>query len=237
MATELQRTLLEAGAETYLDQDSIQAGDSLPKRIRDGIEWCDTVLLIWSSAAATSVWVSREWNSAYELRRRIIPYVLDMTPLPAGLENVVYIQPRDRELGDSSLFRAVFGKEFAPDATKLFPGRWQAKIDAYGMVQGSYTLDLRQNGQIEGESWLDPNSHLALMARQLGMGGLIDMRVPVHGEWAYDRNTQSLSLTISASGFGQSSTERITIQATGREKHAVTGKDFQGRAWKLWRFP
>ena len=235
IATELQTTLAAAGAETYMDQDNIQAGDNLPKRIRDGLNWCDMVLLIWSAEAADSAWVIREWNSAYELRRRIVPYVLDETPLPAGLENVVYIELKDRQLGDSNLLRSIFGKDFVPDPTTLFPGHWNVTIDAYGLVQGKYDLNLRQNGQIEGDSSIDENSQVAQMMRQMGVGGLADMHVPVHGTWSYDRNTQSLNLEMSASGFGQSTTERITIQASGREKNAITGKDFQGRTWKLWR--
>ena len=235
MATELQKTLVTAGAETYLDQDRIQAGDNLPKRILDGLAWCDTVLLIWSSAASSSAWVDMEWNRAYDLRRRIIPYLIDKTPLPPLLDNIVYVEIKDRELGDSNLLRAIFGREFIPDPTTLFPGRWNATIDAYGMAQGKYAFILHQNGQIEGDSWFDKNSQLYQMMLQFGMGGLADMRVPVQGTWSYDRNTQSLNLELLISAFGQTKTERITIQTNGREKRAITGQDWQGRNWKLWR--
>lgn len=76
VATELQPVLEHYGAQTLLDQDMIQAGDQLPKRIRDGVSWCNDFLLIWSASAAASVWVGSEWNLAHQLRRRIIPYVI-----------------------------------------------------------------------------------------------------------------------------------------------------------------
>ena len=98
-ATELQFVLETQGAETYLDQDKIQAGDILPKRIREGISWCDTFLLIWSSRAAVSDWVGKEWNTAYDLRKKIIPYSLDSTLLPAALQNLVRVEAGDRERG------------------------------------------------------------------------------------------------------------------------------------------
>jgi VCBS repeat-containing protein len=235
VATDLQKTLIMAGAETYLDQDMIQGGDNLPKRIYDGLSWCDTFLLIWSTSAATSPWVNREWNAAYELRRRILPYVLDKTPLPAELDNLVYVEIKDRELGDSNLLRAIFGRDFVPDPTTLFPGKWNATIDAFGIAQGIYSLELRQNGQIEGESAIDKSSQVAQLLGQLGMGAFANMRIALHGTWSYDRNTQSLNLEMSMSAFGQNTTENITVLTNGRENQAVTGKDFQGRTWKFWR--
>ena len=73
VATDLQRVLMKFGAQTFLDQDKIQVADVLPDRIQQGIEWCNTFLLIWSSSAAASDWVGKEWNAAYELRRKMFP--------------------------------------------------------------------------------------------------------------------------------------------------------------------
>ncbi len=235
-ATKLQAVLEANGAETYLDQDKIQAGDILPKRIHEGISWCEIFLLIWSSKAASSSWVDREWDMAYESRKKIVPYLLDSTSLPSALENLVYVEIHDQELGNARLLRAVFGKDFRPpDPTRLFPGPWRATMDAFGMVQSTYDLELRENGQVEGEGGASQSGTAGELARQLGMEHILTMRVRVHGNWSYDQNTQTLTLVISASGFGQQTTDTVRIQTTGREKGTIQGQDLAGRMWSLRR--
>lgn len=63
----------------------------------------------------------------------------------------MYITLKDQEFGNAQLLTTVFGKEFAPDPATLFPGHWRASVDVFGMAQGWYDLDLRANGQLEGE--------------------------------------------------------------------------------------
>jgi len=151
VATGLQSVLMKYGAETYLDQNKIQVGDVLPNSIRQGIESCNTFLLLWSSSAASSEWVGREWNTAYELRRKIIPYCLDSTSLPPVLENLVYVDLKDAQVAHAGLLRAVF-KGFIPPATDMFPGRWRLTLDAFGFGTATHDLDLRANGQITGST-------------------------------------------------------------------------------------
>lgn len=235
-ATELQAVLETHGAETYLDQDQIQAGDILPERIREGISWCDIFLLIWSSSAAASGWVEKEWDTAYDLRKKIIPYSLDSTPLPASLQNLVRVEADDRERGDAKLLMAVFGKEFTPDPTTLFPGNWRASMDASGMVQAAYDLELRTNGQVEGKGGISNSGVAGQIAGQMGMSGLLSMRIPLHGSWSYDRGSKTLTIEISTGVvFGQQQNDTIRIRATGHEKGAITGQDLAGRTWTLRR--
>jgi TIR domain len=235
VATQLQSVLHQHGAETFLDQDRIQAGDVLPDRIQDGIKWCDIFLLLWSGYAASSDWVAREWDLAYESRKKIIPYLLDQTPLPNELDNLVHVEDSDRLHGNAQLLLAVFGKEFVTDSTTLFPGRWKARMDAMGMVQATYNLELRANGQVEGDGGADASGVAIGMARQLGMEGLFTMRIPVHGSWSYDQGTQILAIEMNAAAFGQQTMETIRIHTTGREKGAILGRDLGGRTWTLER--
>ena len=232
-ATELQTVLETHDAETYLDQDQIQAGDILPERIREGINWCDIFLLIWSSSAAASDWVEKEWDTAYDLRKKIIPYSLDSTPLPASLQNLVRVESVDRERGDAKLLMAVFGREFTPDPTTLFPGNWRASMDAFGMVQGTYDLELRTNGQVEGKGGIEQSGVAGDLARSMGMEGILNMRIPVQGNWSYDRGSQILTLNMTASGFGQQNTDIVRIRTTGREEGAIQGQDLSWRTWTL----
>ena len=234
-ATELQALLQHYGAQVFLDQDEIQVGDDLPQRIRAGVTRCDIFLLIWSAASASSIWVGREWDLAYRLRRRLIPYLIDRTPLPPGLDNLVFMDVSDRTLGDAKLLTSVFGSTFQPDLTTIFPGRWRLTIEAYGTVGGIYDINLRLNGQIEGEGGVNQDSQVFQMMRQLGLASMATMRILVAGSWSYDRNTQMLTLMINASGWGQQHSSTVKILVEGTDHDTLTGQDLELHTWTLRR--
>lgn len=153
-ALNLQRLLEENNAKVYLDRQKIFAGDNLPKSIQEGIASSDKFILIWSVHAATSEWVSREWKMAFELKKRIIPYVIDTTTLPDALQNFVFIEKTDQEHGYAELFRAIFGgMPEEPKGVDIFPGHWEAEFiipDGTGN-QVLYDLELMSNGQVVGK--------------------------------------------------------------------------------------
>ncbi len=182
-----------------------------------------------------SDWVGKEWDTAYDLRKKIIPYSVDSTPLPAALQNLVRVEADDRERGDAKLLMAVFGRDFTPDPTTLFPGNWHASVDAYGMAQGTFDLELRANGQVEGKGGFEQSGVAGDLARSLGVEGILSMRVPVQGNWSYDRGSQVLTLNVTASMFGQQNTDMVRIRTTGRERGAIQGQDLTGRTWTLRR--
>ena len=220
------------GAQTFFDQEEIYPGDDLPDRIQEGIDACDLFLLVWSGNAASSEWVQNEWNLAYESRKRIIPYVLDGMPLPQGLRNLVYIDSTDQQHGNAKLLKTVFGEDFSPPPEEVFPGQWRATVDAFGMGQATYELELRENGQIEGEGGLNESGAIWQLADP-DMHGLLKTRIPIHGNWYYDDRTQMLTLETVSSGFGQTQQDTVRIHATGREKGQISGKDLGGRIWVL----
>jgi len=53
----LENALREAGAEVWVDHTGIRGGDNLPKQINDALDWCNTLVLVWSKAAKASHWV------------------------------------------------------------------------------------------------------------------------------------------------------------------------------------
>jgi len=77
--------------EIWVDQSSVFVGENLVERIDKGLEWCDTVLLIWSKAASQSNWVKKEWTTAFYFGKKIVPCKLDDTPLPPLLASTVWI--------------------------------------------------------------------------------------------------------------------------------------------------
>jgi hypothetical protein len=236
-AVELQKVLEENNAETFLDQDRIEAADNLPARVREGISWCESLLLLWSASAAESSWVQQEWELAYDERKKIIPYVLDPTPLPFVLENLVYIEADDQKHGNAHLLKAVFGKEVRPkDPRTLFPGRWHASVDAFGIAQGTYDLELRANGQVEGHGGVSNTGLMGQLAAGQGVGGILNMRIPIHGSWSYERGAQLLTIETSTAVIaGRQQNDTIMVRATGYEKGAISGQDLAGRIWTLRR--
>jgi formylglycine-generating enzyme required for sulfatase activity len=95
------------GAEIWIDYARIKAGDTLPERISNALEWCDTLVLVWSKSAAASYWVKKEWQSALTLQKEIIPCIIDDTPLPAILCSLVYIDFKDFNQGYKHLLEAL----------------------------------------------------------------------------------------------------------------------------------
>jgi len=78
------------GAEVWIDFVKIKAGDSFIKRMNQGLEWCDTFILLWSSSAAKSEFVSLEWEGALANGIKIIPCLIDKTKLPFILAGRIY---------------------------------------------------------------------------------------------------------------------------------------------------
>ena len=232
-AVELQKVLEEWHAQTFLDQDRIDVVDNLPARVQEGVSWCDSLLLLWSASAASSPWVQLEWDMAYDQRKKIIPYVLDGTPLPAALENLVYVAADDQEHGNALLREAVFGRNFPPPPPlDPFPGLWRATVDVSGMVQASYNVEFRANGQVEGEGGI---TNMAIASPE-ELSGIMSMRVPFHGAWSYNKGAQLLTIEYSSAAIaGHQQNETIRIHTTGREEGTITGRDLGGRQWKLWR--
>jgi hypothetical protein len=237
VATELQSVLTRYGAETYLDQDKIQVPDVLPNRIRQGIEWCNNFLLLWSSSAATSEWVGMEWNTAYELRRKIIPYCLDSMSLPPALENLVYVDRKDSQVAHVGLLRAVFGKDFTPSSIEIFPGRWRLTLNAFGLGTATDDLELRANGQITGSGKVDQGGAIDSLIKSLGASDMLNLRFSISGTWGYEEHTEILMLDMVAHGFGQEFREKVQVRTTGREVGEIQGQDFSGRTWKIRRLP
>ncbi|MCG3158859.1 MAG: hypothetical protein DKINENOH_05503 [bacterium] len=115
LVLELEEALRQAGAAVWVDHVGIRGGDSLPKRISDALEWCDTLLLIWSQAASESEWVALEWESAISLKKKIVPCLLDGTKLPGILANKAYINFRDAAKATTALLGAL-GLDARPPA-------------------------------------------------------------------------------------------------------------------------
>lgn len=106
-ARQLQRDLQRDGIEVFVDYEKIVGGDSLPARISAALDWCDTIILLWSQGAAKSYWVAQEWESAFQLQKRIIPCVLESATLPALLRGRLYLDFSSYAAGYRQLCRTL----------------------------------------------------------------------------------------------------------------------------------
>jgi hypothetical protein len=85
------------GAEVWIDEWEVRAGDSIPGKLNEGLSAFDIFVLVWSESAARSNWVRDELQSA--IKRgiddetiRIIPVLIDRTPLPPLLSHLRYLR-------------------------------------------------------------------------------------------------------------------------------------------------
>lgn len=89
-----------AGARVWYDEWTIRPGDSLPGAIDQGLSRFDTFALVWTESAAKSRWVKVEREVAMarwigDPTIRVVPIVLDDTPLPTILQSIRYVNGVD----------------------------------------------------------------------------------------------------------------------------------------------
>ena len=106
IAKKIADNLKRDGAEIWIDYATIKSG-AIPVRISQALEWCDTMVLIWSKASAESYYVGLEWQSALDLQKAIIPCIIDDTKRPAILRGFLFIDLRDFDRGYEQLFQAL----------------------------------------------------------------------------------------------------------------------------------
>src|SRR5215469_1754475 len=70
----------------FFDQESIKVGDVWKKRLETEIRRSRALILCWSAAAKASEFVHFEYIKAGSLGRKVLPWLLDDTPLPAMLD-------------------------------------------------------------------------------------------------------------------------------------------------------
>jgi len=119
-AKRLQSDLKRDGVEVFVDYEKITGGDSLPERISAALDWCNTLVLLWSADSAESYYVKQEWTSAFHLQKKIIACVLDGKKLPALLSGNLYLNFSPYETGYGQLCRSL-GVTPKPRAEKTAP--------------------------------------------------------------------------------------------------------------------
>lgn len=92
----LEADICSLGVEYFRDIKHIIVGDSIPEKIGGAIQSSRGFLLVWSGAARRSWFATEEWLAAFAQQNpsagslRILPVILDDTPLPKMLEHRKY---------------------------------------------------------------------------------------------------------------------------------------------------
>jgi hypothetical protein len=91
-AEHILRDLETQGYTTWREPGYPDPGDSsYPRMIENAILKSAAVVLVWSSHATQSIWVQRHTSFAQQLKKQIVPVVLDSTSLPDTLVSVTPI--------------------------------------------------------------------------------------------------------------------------------------------------
>ena len=75
------------GVSVFRDKDSIPPGIKWLPEIEEAIGEAEIVLVFWSQNSLNSIWVVKEYEQAIDLGKRVIPVLLDSTPLPEKLKD------------------------------------------------------------------------------------------------------------------------------------------------------
>src|SRR4051794_22081527 len=87
-ASLVERELSSRGLMVWRDQEQLRAGERWPKALGEAIAAADSLVLLWSREAASSAFVELEWTTALALKKLILPYSIDQTPLPPSLASL-----------------------------------------------------------------------------------------------------------------------------------------------------
>ncbi|WJV65450.1 TIR domain-containing protein [Pectobacteriaceae bacterium CE70] len=102
-----------AGHEIWIDQLKLRPGDNISRKIEDGIETSDAVLVVVSANSLSSKWVQQEFSllALSEISKhasRVIPVLIDSSSVPSYLLKYLYIDlNKDLEAGLSSLIHSL----------------------------------------------------------------------------------------------------------------------------------
>lgn len=127
------------GAGVWFDEWEIRAGDSIVGKVNDALDDVDVVIVIWSESASSSKWVRAELETAIqagleEETLRVIPVILDDSPLPSLLRRLKWVDLRGDDMAravseimgfanDRDRMRAIQGTlDEARIEVQFFPG-------------------------------------------------------------------------------------------------------------------
>lgn len=118
--------LLRARDDVFYDIDSIPAGERWRDALLRAIDNATHFYLLWCMHSAGSEEVEREWRRAISGNKRLVPVLLDSTPLVEPLTDYQWVDFQGVVQGHKPLAPAV-GRDFPGQATPVPPPRARAR--------------------------------------------------------------------------------------------------------------
>jgi predicted RNA-binding Zn-ribbon protein involved in translation (DUF1610 family) len=125
----------------WFDEWVTLAGDSIIDKIESGLKGCTHFIIIWSVNSAKSNWVRKELQSALcEAIRigvpRIIPVILDKTPIPKLLVDLKYIRYKDDQEKDrGEIVKSILEEKPTQNLTKAVIKKYNELV--YDIISNS----------------------------------------------------------------------------------------------------
>lgn len=159
--------LVELNFKVFMDQCELKGGDELIDRLQDGLRWSQAGVLMWSSAAEDSKWVSKEYQTlerkaTNDEHFQFIPIKLDSQELPEFAANRIFMDfssypdgPNGGEL--IRLLHGIVGKPMDP-ATVRFANTQDEKaneaiMEINAAVRNGYAEDIVALSQSDILPW------------------------------------------------------------------------------------
>src|SRR5258708_785633 len=137
----------------WLDEHDLIAGDPLPESIGKALQTAKVTLVVVSKASVASKWLRYELNIATERmikgECRVIPIVIDETPLPAEVRGLLYADCRKGlASGIPSILTALKHEARRAEMEHSFSSRVGKLVDEiFGGRGGVFTTEYR------GQDW------------------------------------------------------------------------------------
>lgn len=236
-ATKIYESLEQDGYEVWYDVHQLLPGDNIQQVIDVYIKKCDAVVLLWSIHAFGSEGVDAEIETAYATGKRIIPLLMDTTPLShhAKLKGVLGIPMEHQETG-LLLLRRAFLLLMASDADKKaerFNKAFGNVVDLGGYLNyvNTYRLPKDLNNDGEKDAWrerleklvaeneyiknqLMPAANTTMLEMQeimkkLEQGGIDKTQLDIWMTWCDDNASFHPELISKLKGFIQKDIDRL----------------------------
>lgn len=118
-ARKLSEDLEKAGYDVWWDLSDLRGGDDWVRVIPDAIAGCDFFVVILSPNSVESEWVRKEYTQALSLRKKVVPIMFTMTPVPFALNTINYVNftSDDYQGSFTNLLRALGYTDEPPPVT------------------------------------------------------------------------------------------------------------------------
>jgi len=198
-ARKLCQDLNDAGLNGFFDERSVRPGESIPKRIEQGIEQCDVYIPVLSPHALKSSWADWEIDMAIMMNREqgrphIIPVIAEKCEVPRRLRHILYVDFVGRY--DDALKELLKGLEALPGSISLLVGGITDVGKLRESNEDSLLIETSRFSQVDSRV-------LGLFAVADGMGSarrddaiasrMIIETLTRHIEWYLPRDNQSSS--------------------------------------------